>query len=616
MIDDEAHPGVVSARKPDESAIRRAVAALDFSRASRRRRISIAIVAGVLALIFLSQGIRAPFAKDQEPQSAQWIADMAGHGHWILCRDYYGYLCRKPPLYYWLSSIIVKLTGSTVGEVPTRVVSLVAGSAMAVEVLIWSADALGPVTGWLAFMFLLGSYGFASRATVNLTDMLLTALMYGAYWLIYPLVKPLSERPADTPVRPSRWRAIGAGVLIGLAILDKGPVALLLIALALFFFMLIMRRDPFTIARQAWPWECLLIAIVIGAAWYVPAYLAGGSNFLKVMLEENFGHLAPAAMGGTGEAARPIYYIVARLFGGMMPLSFLLIAAIIANRSRAFAESAGRSLAWQMAMATAVIFLFSLASAKRDDYILPAIPALAIVFAALFGSLAEQTSGGITTAALIVRDWTVALVGTVVMLGIAAALIAIRMHSETVPGRMSLQSSDAAMAGLFADTITRPSVGLFFVLAMWLAGVGALVAVIRRAPAAAIGAWFGLICLAGVSLFTGTIRPGFERERSPAAFASQVHGIIDDSALYVIGEPDYDFSFYYGRAVPVFSFKHAPAGWEPIFFVTHAPTLKLLPRELRARIKLVLSSDAVDRDGPLALYELVVPASGGYNRLH
>jgi len=610
--DDGAQPGADDARASGESVIRRAVATIDFSPAGHRRRITIAIVAGMLALIFLSQGISAPFAKDQEPQSAQWIADMAGHGHWILCRDYYGYLCRKPPLYYWLSSIIVNVTGGTVDAVRTRLVSLVAGSVLAVEVFLWSTDALGTATGWLAFLFLLGSYGFASRATVNLTDMLLTALLYGAYGLMYRLI----ESPAETPsVRRSRWRVVASGVLIGLAILDKGPVALLLIALALFFFMLITRRDPFTIARQWWPWECLIIAIAVGATWYVPAYLAGGGTFLKVMLEENFGHLAPAAMGGTGEAARPIYYIVMRLFGGMLPLSLLLVAAIIANRSHAFAESTHRPLAWQMAMVTAVVFLFSLASAKRDDYILPAIPALAIVFAALFGSIAERTPRGSTAASAVARDLTVVLVGAAVVLGIPTAIIMIHLRGGTIPGHFSLQSSDAAMALLFADTIARPSVGLMFVVAMWIAGVGALIAAIRRASGLTIGIWLGLICLAGVSLFTGTIRPGFERERSPAAFAAEVRGIIDDSALYVVGEPDYDFSFYYGRAVPVFKLNRASAGWEPIFFVTRAPILKLLPREVRMRTKRVLSSSAVDRDGPLALYEFVVPANGEYNRL-
>jgi hypothetical protein len=316
-------------------------------------------------------------------------------------------------------------------------------------------------------------------------------------------------------------------------------------------------------------------------------------------------------MGGTGEAARPIYYIVVRLFGGMLPLTLLLIAAIIANRTHAFVDSARRPLAWQMAMATAVVFLFSLASAKRDDYILPAIPALAIVFAALFGSIAGPHSR--TTR--IARDLTVAIVGAIVVLGIVTALIISLTGGATIAGHISLQSSDAAMAKLFTGAITRPSAGLAFVAIMWVAGAAALIAAVRRASGPAIGARFGLICLAGVSLFTGTIRPGFERERSPAAFASQVRGIIDDSALYVIGEPDYDFSFYYGRAVPVFKLNRASAGWEPIFFVTRAPMLKLLPRDVRTQTKLVLASNAVDRDGPLGLYEFVIPASGGFNRL-
>ena len=115
----------------------------------------------VIAILLLGQGITAPFAKDAEPQSAQWIADIVQHGHWLVPRDYYGFVDRKPPLYYWLSALVADAADQPVNETRARVVSLVAGAALAVLVLEWSAAALTSATGWFAFAFLIGSYAFA-----------------------------------------------------------------------------------------------------------------------------------------------------------------------------------------------------------------------------------------------------------------------------------------------------------------------------------------------------------------------------------------------------------------------------------------------------------------------
>ena len=151
-------------------------------------------LAALFALIVLAQGISAPFQKDAEPQSAEWIQSIVRDGHWLIPRDAYGYFDRKPPLFYWLSATVTKLPGGTVDEVRARVVSLAAGTALAVCVLAWTAANLGALEGWLAFALILGTYGFASRATEALTDMLLTLLLFAAY----SLLRPFLDDPAHT----------------------------------------------------------------------------------------------------------------------------------------------------------------------------------------------------------------------------------------------------------------------------------------------------------------------------------------------------------------------------------------------------------------------------------
>src|ERR1700722_14561131 len=64
-------------------------------RLGAQRAVAAALVAGA---IVLSLGIGAPFEKDQEPQSAQWIQAVVQRGEWWLPRDNLGGLEHKPAL--------------------------------------------------------------------------------------------------------------------------------------------------------------------------------------------------------------------------------------------------------------------------------------------------------------------------------------------------------------------------------------------------------------------------------------------------------------------------------------------------------------------------------------
>ena len=381
----------------------------------------------VAAAIVLSLGIGAPFEKDQEPQSAQWIQAVVQRGEWLLPRDDYGGIDRKPPLYYWLSALAVKAGGARVDEVSARFVALVAGVLLAVAVMRWSAAFLGEATGWLALAFVLGTYGFASRAALGLTDMLLSLLLFATWWCVYLLLEEGGSRAVS----------IAGGVLLGLAILTKGPVAIVLIGLAGLIYLLLVRRSPLEVLRRGWPWLMIALALAIGACWYVPAFAEGGRVVVGVFLSENFGHFMPSALGGTGEASRPLWYIAARMFGGALPQSLLVAALAIALWRRDGDERVRKPLLFQLSLVLAVLVFFSIASSKRDDYILPAMPGLAILFAALFTGAAiapgrERSSSGR------VRDLTAAV--------IAAASVAL------VAGALVMAHQPRLLAGVFRRT--------------------------------------------------------------------------------------------------------------------------------------------------------------------
>jgi 4-amino-4-deoxy-L-arabinose transferase-like glycosyltransferase len=563
---------------------------------SVRRFVSIA-VAFIISLSILSLGITAPFEKDAESQSAQWVVDIAHHGNWLLPHDYYDLVERKPPLFYWLGGIGVKLSGGTVDEARARMPSLIAGAAVATLVMDWAAADLGVAAGWLAFFFLLGMYGFAARATIALTDMLMTFFLMAAWRTIRPQLDGVSLLRSTAC----------AGLILGLGILVKGPVIAVLIALAAFLYLLMGRINPIPFAVRGWPWLLMLIAIAVAAIWYVPAFIAGrNDSWSGVFIDENFGHFLPAKMGGTGEAARPIYYIVARLLGGILPLTFLLPALILAFATSAFSPSLKSAMRYQLAMVLAVILLFTASSAKRDDYILPAIPPLAILFAALFTP--EIAPAGIPQRAYnvaIVRDRTVAAIAAAMLVGVIVATV--YAHSGVHPAELGahLQSSDASFATIFLAGLRRLSPR--FVGFITGVGIGAIViasALSRRSPMRA-GVGLAIICLAGSTLWTGALKPQLLRTRTIGPFAAEVRTRVGAAPLYV-AFMDPEFAWYYGSGVPAVSrsiAKSGPAPGTTIYVVSRPNELVRFSPAVRSALILVLPSSALGGNPP-SLYLL------------
>lgn len=575
-----------------------------MSAQSRARRWAIAAAAAAVAVAVLSLGITAPFEKDQEPQSAQWIQGITERGQWLLPTDDYGGIDRKPPLYYWLSALAVKAGAGVVNEVNARMVSLVAGVLLAAALASWSAAFIGESTGWLALAFVLGTYGFASRATVDLTDMLLSVLLFAAWCRIYPLLEA-PDRSAGRGVAD----ALAGGLLLGLAVLTKGPVAIVLIGFAGLIYLMLVRQSPLQVLGRGWPWLMLAVAFAIAACWYVPVSIAGGQRVIAVFLSENLGHFLPAALGGTGEASRPIWYIAVRMFGGALPTSLLVPAFGVALWRGDGDERARRPLLFQLSLALAVLLFFSVGSAKRDDYILPAMPSLAILFAALFSGAAIAQARAASPSAM-VRDITTGAIAAGFLAAIAGALIFARTPHPMRALAARMQSSDADFFELFlAGMRSRDTAFVAFAAA---SAVGALVVfgALHHRRSLWSGAGLALIALSGSMLFTGALRPAMARARSMKTFASEIRERIGGTPLYVAHGRDYELSFYYGRAVWGLDLAGPAAVRSPrtVYVVARPRGFARLAPALRGRLRLAMKSHLIGGGGPPALYELAPAA--------
>ena len=566
-------------------------------------RPSLLALAALFALIVLGPGISAPFQKDAEPQSAEWIQSIVRDGRWLIPEDAYGFADRKPPLFYWLAASAAKISGSKVDEIRVRAVSLVAGTILAVAVLAWTASNVGIVEGWLAFLFLIGTYGFASRATTVLTDMLLTLLLFAAYVAIFPL---LNDDERATPNESSHANhanraPVMAGLWLGLCVLTKGPVAIVLCALAAAIYLLIERRSPLRFVRQRWVWQMLAITLAIGSVWYVPAAFYGKERFLKILFAENFGHFMPATMGGTGESYRPFYYIGGRLLGGAFPMTLLIAPAMLAFWTGEIEPGKCRALIYQASMTLAVLLFFSIASVKRDDYILPALPGIAILCASVF-SLRETGERGLAAK---IRDLIVLVFTAGCAIAIVAEFVLARSRPD-LPLGINLQSSDAAFAAIFGQGMA--SLQLPFVACAIALVVAASVAIwsFNRKRALGMGLAIALSGLAISTLWTATLRPKLAAMRSLKSFAPQVADAVKGAPVCIAAGINYEFSFYYGSAIPALRKAECPhpTAEKPVYLLATPQEFDAMRAEDRARLKLVLKSELIGGGGPPALYEI------------
>ena len=180
------------------------------------------------------------FVGPDEPRYA-WIArDMAETGDWVTPRLYGKPWFEKPVLYYWGAALCFKLFG--VSEASARLPSAIS-ALLSTLGLAWVAFRLyGAETArWLLLLLptTVGMIGFSHAAA---TDMPFSGMLTMA--MVCAAVVLGLTRNENSPVIPQTpWVALVLfGFSLGLAVLAKGPVAVILSGGAIFSWALLTKR--------------------------------------------------------------------------------------------------------------------------------------------------------------------------------------------------------------------------------------------------------------------------------------------------------------------------------------------------------------------------------------
>ena len=279
----------------------------------------------------------------------------------------------KPPLTYWLIGASYKLFGASYGA--ARLPSVLAAMGVLAVVYLLGTWRYGNRAGLISVVTLASSYLFVSFARMAMSDMLLTLCVTAAFACF---IAALTEQ---TP--RSRKLVFVGYVALALGVLTKGPVALALVAIPI-GLELIVRRDRANFKRlRILPG--LVVVLAIAAPYFFLVYARVGLGPLRFFfLGENLQRFTGQIYESGG---RPFWYELAAFFSDFAPWSLLLILAAWFDWRRAERERTSRGVTRILYLwLVYTVILFSLASFKRDYYLLPAMPAAALIVGPLIAN--------------------------------------------------------------------------------------------------------------------------------------------------------------------------------------------------------------------------------------
>lgn len=335
-----------------------------------RTRTDVLLLAGFCAfLFFYGMGSFGLIGAD-EPRYAQVAHEMLEHRDWITPTLGGHVWLEKPPLYYWQAMLAYSLLG--VSDVAARAPSAVDATLLVVAVyLFFRRFRRGvEVDAALITASCAGIVGYARAASMDMPLTAAFAIGMLAWWA---------------------WRESGKKIYLALfytfmalGMLAKGPVAPVLAAAIIVLFAAATRQWR-VILKTAWlPGIALFCAIAL--PWYIAVQVRNPQFFREFILEHNLARFS----SNLYHHPEPFWYYVPVVLLALIPWTVFISGAFAQSVRLWWTERASATaepdFEFQFTLFASLwlivpVAFFSISHSKLPGYILPAIPAGALVLA-------------------------------------------------------------------------------------------------------------------------------------------------------------------------------------------------------------------------------------------
>lgn len=331
-----------------------------------------------------------------EAREALIVQSMFDTDNYILPRGYNHAIPSKPPLFHWLATLTSHIAGK-INEFTIRLPSaLFALSSLAIFLLLLR-NFLNPKGKLIMLVLLSFSFEWLRASVSARVDMVHAAsLSTGLLFIFF----------AAEYEQIGYW--ISIVLLLGLAILSKGPVAIALPILIITAWFIYNRETAGSFKSLFISYFAILLSLFIALIWYAMAYVDAPGEFSNRFWYENISRFTSTMEDQPHKHSA--FYLIGMFLLGTLPWSPLIISLWIKQLKK---SQLGLRQKWSSlsqlekfcALSSAIIFIFyCIPSSKRGVYLLAAYPFLAILSAKLL-----ERSGAISDS-ILTKTFALALI--------------------------------------------------------------------------------------------------------------------------------------------------------------------------------------------------------------
>lgn len=330
---------------------------------SNKGKISIVACVLLIAALTACSTISIRGMENHECLVSITAREMLENNDWVMPTCNAVVRLEKTPLSYWLVAATAKITGH-LDEVTARLPSVIFAVLSAAAVLYFVNSWLGFRIAIISTLIWATSFSYIKYSHTARPEMILTFFITLCFLTFYSAVNQ-TARKKQIIYMLLFW------ISFALAMLAKGPAPLPLISIPLFVYIAVSRQ--WKILPKLLPVAGLIIFLAIVLPW--PLAIAQAVEWDLVVWKHNF---FDRFFGKYASGKHPFYFYLPLIFSFASPWFAFVPAALTAPFYRVWDKKRKVMLFLWLWFVADLVFM-SISGGKRKHYILPIMPAMAIL---------------------------------------------------------------------------------------------------------------------------------------------------------------------------------------------------------------------------------------------
>lgn len=309
-----------------------------------------------------------------ESKNSQCAREMAARGDWIVPTFNGELRTDKPPLHYFFMGASYAIFGN--GAFGARFFSAVFGVFTVLLTFLFTRQFVNERAAYFSVFTLLCSLGFVTQFHLAVPD------PYLIFFIGAAIVAYFFYEQGFT--RKYLYMAYAA---VGLGVLTKGPIAIVLPGMAVFFYMVYKKKMNWRQLLLLNPPLGIFIILLIAGPWYYLVHIKTGGAWTEgFFLDHNVHRFNAPKEGHSGSFILPTLYAIIMT----LPFSIFFPQSLV----QAFREKSDVKI-FSLITLACMVFFFSIASTKLPGYTSPIFPFAALLIGSYLSTLDLKTKGAV-----------------------------------------------------------------------------------------------------------------------------------------------------------------------------------------------------------------------------